>query len=111
MPKFKVEMLEEAREYMRSLPKNANKKLTYNIVMAAGGVVDKDIFKKLVGTDIWEFRAKCNGNEYRLLSFWDTRRKTLVVATHGFSKKTQKTPPHEIAHAEKIREQYFKDNN
>ena len=34
---------------------------------------------------------------------------TLVVATHGFIKKTQKTPKSEIEKAEKIREQYFKE--
>ena len=34
---------------------------------------------------------------------------TIVVATHGFIKKTQKTPKSEIERAEKIREQYFKE--
>ncbi|KAB4395500.1 type II toxin-antitoxin system RelE/ParE family toxin, partial [Bacteroides nordii] len=32
---------------------------------------------------------------------------TLVIATHGFIKKTQKTPPKEIAKAEEIRKDYF----
>ena len=34
---------------------------------------------------------------------------TLVIATHGFIKKTQKTPQKEINKAIAIREQYFKD--
>ena len=32
---------------------------------------------------------------------------TLIVATHGIVKKTQKTPQKEIAKAEEIRQQYF----
>jgi phage-related protein len=32
-----------------------------------------------------------------------------VVATHGFIKKTQKTPAKEIAKAEAIRKEYFND--
>ena len=31
-----------------------------------------------------------------------------VIATHGIIKKTQKTPPKEIAKAERIRQEYFK---
>lgn len=47
--------------------------------------------------------------QYRLLAFWDKVREidTLVIATHGFIKKTQKTPPKEIAKAEEIRKIYF----
>ena len=48
-----------------------------------------------------------NGNCYRLFSFWDTETGTLIVATHGIVKKTQKTPQKEIAKAEEIRQQYF----
>ncbi|MGJ7032524.1 hypothetical protein [Niabella hirudinis] len=34
-------------------------------------------------------------------------KETLVVATHGILKKTQKTPPKEIKKAEEIRKQYL----
>jgi phage-related protein len=57
--------------------------------------------------EIWEFRTLFNGNCYRLFSFWDTETGTLIVATHGIVKKTQKTPQKEIAKAEEIRQQYF----
>jgi phage-related protein len=45
-----------------------------------------------------------------LLAFWDKRDKseTLVIATHGFIKKTQKTPKDEIKKARQIMELYFK---
>lgn len=44
---------------------------------------------------------------YRLLAFWDTDEETLVIATNGFVKKTQKTPLKEIAKAEELRKLYF----
>lgn len=45
-----------------------------------------------------------------MLAFWDKRDKQeiLVVCSHGFIKKSQKTPPNEIEHAEKLMEAYFK---
>ena len=45
--------------------------------------MNKELFKKLEGTDIWQFRTLFNGNCYRLFSFWDTETKTLIIATHG----------------------------
>jgi hypothetical protein len=50
--------------------------------------------------------------QYRLLAFWDKRngQNTLVIATHGFIKKTQKTPKGEIEHAQSIKDIYFKQN-
>ena len=72
-------------------------------------IKEVDLFKKLDDTDIWEFRTFYNKTKYRLLAFWDKDDKinTLVIATHGFIKKTQKTPPKEIAKAEEIRKDYF----
>ena len=48
-----------------------------------------------------------NKTAYRLFSFWDTETETLVIATHGIIKKTQKTPSKEIAKAEQMRKMYF----
>lgn len=104
--KFKVVYSEEAIEFLSSLDIKAKSKIIYNINKSMY-VMDKDLFKKLDNTDIWEFRTLYNGIQYRLLSFWDTVNETLVIATHGFIKKTQKTPLKEIARAEEIRKIYF----
>lgn len=72
-------------------------------------IIDNELFKKLEGTDIWEFRTLYNGIKYRLLAFWDTEADTLVIATHGFIKKSQKTPAKEIAKAEAMRKDYFNE--
>lgn len=105
-----VRYLPEAYEFMLTIDKAASKKLAYNVSKVCSGIKDKDIFKKLENTNIWEFRTLHNGNCYRLLSFWDTRKETLIVATHGMVKKTQKTPRKEIAKAEAIRKNYFENN-
>lgn len=99
--------LREAINFLKSLPSKDSDKVAYNIDMVKAGNRDSRLFKKL-NENIWEFRTDYNGKAYRLLSFWDKRKNALVVATHGFSKKTQKTPQKEIAKAEKIREEYFK---
>ncbi len=70
--------------------------------------MDKELFKKL-NDEIWEFRTKYQGITYRLLSFWDKDSGALVVATHGFLKKTQKTPLKEIERAEALRREYYRN--
>lgn len=79
----------------------------YNI-RKAENIRDAELFKKL-NENIWEFRTRYNKTQYRLLAFWDRRDKqeTLVIAVHGFIKKTSKTPSQELERAESIRERYF----
>lgn len=74
-------------------------------------VIDNELFKKLKGSNIWEFRTKYSGSIYRIFAFWDTENDTLVVTTHGIIKKTQKTPSKEIKRAEDIRIEYFNTKN
>ncbi len=94
--------------FLKSLPKKASEKIVYNISKSMV-IIDNELFKKLEGTDIWEFRTLYNGIKYRLLAFWDTEADTLVIATHGFIKKSQKTPAKEIAKAEAMRKDYFNE--
>lgn len=95
---------------MENLPIKVKNKVVYNIGKSMYHV-DKEIFKKLENTEIWEFRTLYDGIAYRLFSFWDTDQETLVIATHGIVKKTNKTPAKEIAKAEKIRKLYFAQKN
>lgn len=106
--RFKVVLSKEARLFLKELQPKISDKITYNIRKATS-VIDPELFKKLDDTDIWEFRTQQGGIQYRLLAFWDNVNgmDTLVIATHGFIKKTQKTPTKEIAKAEKIRTRYF----
>ena len=101
-------MMDEAVAFVRSLPQKVQEKITYNFLKIQQGLISKELFKKLEGTEIWEFRTLFNGNCYRLFSFWDTDTETLIIATHGIIKKTQKTPKKEISKAEIIKQEYFK---
>ena len=109
MIKYAVIFLEWAKEFLDNLDEKTRKKVIYNI-WKSRDVNDPELFKKLDG-NIWEFRTNFLTNQIRLLAFWDKTEKeeTLVVATHGFIKKTQKTPKSEIEKAERIRTQYFKE--
>ena len=107
MRKFKTVFLDEARDFILSLPEQPKSKIVYNIRKVEGGFISSDLFKKLDGSDIWEFRTLYNGIQYRLFAFWDTEEDTLVVATHGIVKKVWKVPSKDIAKAEEIRKRYF----
>ncbi len=63
-------------------------------------------FKKLTNTDgLWEVRAQAGNDIFRLLGFMDGD--SSVVLTHGFQKKTQKTPNKEIQLAEARKRDYL----
>ena len=106
-PNFNIELLPDAVEFLENLDDKSREKIYYNIKKAQF-VNDNELFKKL-NDFIWEFRTLYNGKAFRLFSFWDKSngKETLVVATHGLLKKTQKTPPKEMKRAEEIRKQYL----
>lgn len=105
-PRFKIVYTEEAIDFLRHLPQKVKVKVVYNIGKSMY-VLDNSLFKKLENTDIWEFRTLYNGNAYRLFAFWDTEEDTLVIATHGMIKKSQRTPLKEIEKAEAKKKEYF----
>ena len=104
---FSILFLEEARSFLRGLDEKVKEKILYNIDKSKV-LNDPKLFKKLTG-NIWEFRTKYNGLQYRLLAFWDKTEKTetVVVSTHGFVKKADKVSPTEINRAEQLRLLYF----
>ena len=85
----------------------ARRKMMYNIRRIQEGERNKELFKKLENSEIWEFRTLYNKLAYRLFAFWDKEEETLIIATHGIIKKTQKTPLKEIIKAERLRQEYF----
>lgn len=106
-------MTDEANAFLKSLPVQAQKKIAYNAMKVEQDMIDNEIYKKLEGSNIWELRTLFNGIKYRLFTFGDTDIDTLIIATHGIIKKTQKIPDKEIEKAEAIRKEYFnnKDKN
>lgn len=106
---FAVNFLPEAVEFINSLDDKAKEKIYYNL-RKAQFINDNELFKKL-NENIWEFRTLFKSTAYRLFAFWDKagKEETLVLATHGIIKKTNKTPSKEIEKAEGVRKQYLKE--
>jgi phage-related protein len=105
--RFEVVFLTEAVIFMDGIEDKAREKMYYNI-RKVQQINDNDILKKL-NEYIWEFRCTYQNTSYRLFAFWDKadNSNTLIIATHGLIKKSQKTPTHEINKAEQIRKKYL----
>ena len=110
-PRFRVQFLEDVKEFLDELDEKARDKIFYNI-WRARITNDKELFKKLQD-EIWEFRTLYNKTYFRLFAFWDKTDKedTVVVSTNGLIKKTDKIPQSEIDKAERLRQKYFTDKN
>lgn len=111
MKYFTTKFLEEADRFVSSLEPKTILKILYNIDLAEQ-TNDPKLFKKLQN-DIWEFRVKYAKQQIRILAFWDKtdNQKTVVIATHGFIKKTDKVPANEIDRAVRLRDNYFRNKN
>ena len=94
-------------EFLDSLTgKQAQKVLWVLQLIEELDVVPHQYFKKLVDRhDIWEVRIQFGNDIFRLLGFFDGG--ALLILTHGFAKKTQKTPAQEIALAVRRKEEYL----
>ena len=95
------------QEFLDSLPGKVAQKIVWVLKLLEDlEIVPSYYFKKLVGTEeIWECRIQFGSNAYRIFCFFMD---SSVVLTHGFLKKSQRTPTHEIRRAETYRKDFFK---
>jgi phage-related protein len=109
--RFQIVYSDEAWDFLLRIGDAARTNFARNIEKARFAL-DPQLLKKLTG-EIWEFRALYQGKQYRLLAFWDKRdgKNTLVFATHGFIKKTDKVPQKEVEKAKMMMERYFNYKN
>lgn len=66
-------------------------------------------FVKKLANDIFELRVKQFDRIFRVLFFYQPG--MVIVITSGFQKKTEQTPPGEIARAEQLRKLWMKHRN
>ena len=115
MSAYDIMLLEEAKAFIKAMPKSAQKKLVKAMDYVRMGTFKKDYFKKLIGTDdIWEFRIADSDKWYRILAFFMRSRDgkiTVVIATHGFEKEGAKTPQQQIDRAERIKKDFQAANS
>jgi phage-related protein len=95
------------QEFLDSLPGRVTQKIVWVLTLLEDmDIVPASYFKKLAGTeDIWECRIQFGSNAYRIFCFFLNNS---VLLTHGFVKKSQKTPVREIERAEAYRRDFFK---
>lgn len=58
--------------------------------------------------DINEFRVRHGSNIARICWAYDRYKRQVIIITHGFVKKSQKTPKHEIEKAKRLLNDYQK---
>jgi phage-related protein len=69
-------------------------------------IVPEKFLKHLEGSvGLYEMRIKVGSNIFRVFCFFDEG--NLVILLGGFQKKNEKTPPKEIAKAEKQKMEYY----
>jgi phage-related protein len=93
---------EPVREWLLSLPKNDHKTIGADVLKVQ---YCWPIGKPLVGNlgeDLWEIRSRLGDRIARVVFWLDGR---TMVLLHGFIKKTQKTPGHELELATRRRNQ------
>jgi phage-related protein len=71
-------------------------------------MVPAKFFKKLGGHDVWECLVEYEGTAYRFLGFLE--KVSVVLLTHGFTKRTQKRPDREIKKAEEFKRDWERRN-
>ncbi|HWS16335.1 MAG TPA: type II toxin-antitoxin system RelE/ParE family toxin [Candidatus Methylomirabilis sp.] len=96
------------KDFLDSLPGKIAQKVLWVLMVAEElDILPTTYFKKLVGSDdIWECRVQFGSNDYRILCFHEGG--SVLVLTHGFMKKTQKTPAKEIERAETYKRDYLR---
>jgi phage-related protein len=99
-----------AREFVDSLDDKAAARVDAFIerLRASGNRMQGKFVKKLTA-DLFELRVKQFDRIFRVLFFYQPG--MLIVITSGFQKKTQETPPGEIARAEQLRKLWMKYRN
>lgn len=77
-------------------------------IFGLGIAMQKEWVKKL-DNDIWEIRSQFGGNIQRAPFFFV--KGNICIITHGFTKKTPKTPKRELATAHRIMKQYEEEHD
>ena len=67
-----------------------------------GVIKNEQKYRYFKSEKVFEFKTR---GGVRVMGFWDEG--MLIVCTHGFLKKSQKTPPGEIERAVVLRREYF----
>ncbi len=93
--------------FMMTLTDKEQKKINYILSLLETEDRMPSKFIKYLRDGIYELRVEFSGNCYRVFFIFDDG--NIVVLFNGFSKKSQKTPQHEILKAIRISKAYYAD--
>ncbi|WP_323089034.1 type II toxin-antitoxin system RelE/ParE family toxin [Allobaculum sp. JKK-2023] len=97
----------EFAEFLETLPlKDQEKLMTVIYLVQENGLAISQRMKwvKKIDSDIYEIRSQVASNIQRALYFHVFGNRDVI--THGFTKKTQKTPVREIEHAKMLKKEF-----
>ena len=96
------------KKFLDSLSDQVFKKVSWILrIITELDRIPTSYFKKLKNTeDIWECRIRVGSNIYRIFCFFI--KDSIVVLTHGITKKSQKTPRIEIDKAMKYKTDFLR---
>ena len=95
-----------AYDFIKGQPPKMSQKIYRTIdLLEALGPQLRMPYSKHLDDGIFELRMELGSDITRVLYFFVVNKK--AVLTHGFIKKSQKTPPSEISRAKKYREDYL----
>ena len=110
---MKVREVITYKNYFEDFFKEQNRKVQDKIIkvpdiMEQVDRVPSTYLKYIEGANgLFEIRVQLGNNIFRIFCCFDGDR--IVVLFSGFQKKTQKTPPGEIARAQRIMTEYYND--
>ena len=108
----KADGTKPAKDFVLSLPPKMRTKIFRLIdMLEINGANLREPYSKHLDDGIFELRGQIGSDISRVLYFFMMGKK--AIFTHGFVKKTQKTPPSEIKRAKEYRTEYMnrKENN
>lgn len=114
MSEFKAEFYERedeipVKEFLDSLDNKMRAKFLMEIkLLEEKGNQLREPYSKPLGDGIFELRAKVGTDISRVLFFFYYQGR--IILTHGFVKKSQKTPPSEIEKAKRYRKDFMERN-
>lgn len=92
-------------EFLSTLKDNETKKIAYVIDMLKIRQRVSSKYVKLIRDGLFELRAECDGNIFRVFFIFDEG--NIILLLNGFQKKTEKTPKQEIEKALKLQKEYY----
>ena len=93
-------------KFLLSVDKKMRAKMVWTInVLKADGPEIREPYSKHLDDGIFELRAQSGTDITRVLYFFIAGKRAIL--THGFVKKTDKTPPSEVDRAKNYRSEYL----